>query len=56
VGTGKSDFSFIKDLNKTGEILLGGGITQKDISAMEKLDVEGVLVGTALHNGELEVK
>ncbi len=56
VGTGKSDFSFIKDLNKTGEILLGGGITKKDIGAMEEFNVEGVLVGTAIHNGELEVK
>jgi phosphoribosylformimino-5-aminoimidazole carboxamide ribotide isomerase len=56
VGTGKSDFSFIKDLNKPGEILLGGGIAKKDIRSMEELNVEGVLVGTALHKGELEVK
>jgi phosphoribosylformimino-5-aminoimidazole carboxamide ribotide isomerase len=56
VGTKKSDFLFIKDLNKTVEILLGGGITKKDIDAMDEIGVDGVLVGTALHNGELEVK
>lgn len=51
VGTKKSDFSFLKDINKSGEIFLGGGITKKDLEAMEKLKVDGVLVGTALHKG-----
>ena len=51
VGTERSDFSFIKDLNKTGEILLGGGITKKDLTRLEASIVDGVLVGTALHKG-----
>jgi phosphoribosylformimino-5-aminoimidazole carboxamide ribotide isomerase len=51
VGTKKSDFSFLKVINKSGEIFLGGGITKKDLEAMEKLKVDGVLVGTALHKG-----
>jgi phosphoribosylformimino-5-aminoimidazole carboxamide ribotide isomerase len=55
VGTQKSDFSFIKDLNKTGEILLGGGITKKDLDKMENLKVDGLLVGTALHKGLMDV-
>jgi phosphoribosylformimino-5-aminoimidazole carboxamide ribotide isomerase len=51
VGTEKSDFDFINNLNKTGEILLGGGITKKDLEYMERIKVDGVLVGTALHKG-----
>ncbi len=51
VGTQESDFSFIKDLNKTGEILLGGGITKKDLGYLERKGIDGVLVGTALHKG-----
>ncbi|MFQ5800449.1 MAG: HisA/HisF-related TIM barrel protein, partial [Candidatus Hydrothermarchaeales archaeon] len=56
VGTLKADFSFIKDLNKTGEILVGGGIMGKDLTEMERIKVDGVLVGTALHKGLLEVE
>jgi len=56
VGTGKSDYGFIKDLNKAGEILLGGGITAADFGWLEQAPVDGVLVGTALHSGELDVK
>lgn len=56
VGTGKSDYGFIKDLNKAGEILLGGGITAEDFEWLECAPVDGVLVGTALHRGELDVR
>jgi phosphoribosylformimino-5-aminoimidazole carboxamide ribotide isomerase len=51
VGTGKPNFSFMKGLNKTGEIILGGGITKDDLDYMEKNHVDGVLVGTSLHRG-----
>jgi phosphoribosylformimino-5-aminoimidazole carboxamide ribotide isomerase len=51
VGTKNSDFSFLKDINKSCEIILGGGIIKKDFEAMEKIKVDGVLVGTALHKG-----
>lgn len=51
VGTEEADFSFIKDLNKAGEILLGGGITCEDLPVIEESGVNGVLVGTALHKG-----
>ncbi len=53
VGTLKNDFSFIKDLNKTSKILVGGGITSKDLKKLERMKVDGALVGTALHKGLL---
>ncbi len=56
VGTGKSDYRFIKNLNKAGEIILGGGITAEDFGWLKRAPVDGVLVGTALHRGELEVR
>ena len=56
VGTGKSDYLFIKDLNKAGEILLGGGITAEDFGWLKGSPVDGVLVGTAMHRGELDVR
>jgi phosphoribosylformimino-5-aminoimidazole carboxamide ribotide isomerase len=56
VGTLKTSFSFIKDLNRTVEILLGGGITGKDLEDMERIKVDGVLIGTALHKGLLDVE
>jgi phosphoribosylformimino-5-aminoimidazole carboxamide ribotide isomerase len=55
VGTLKLDFSFIKDLNKAGEILLGGGIAKKDLDDMKNSKVDALLVGTALHKGLLDV-
>ncbi len=51
VGTQSADLSFIKDLNKAGEIILGGGITREDLPTVEESGVDGVLVGTALHKG-----
>lgn len=51
VGTLRNDFSFIKDLNKTSKILVGGGITSKDLEVLERMKVDGALVGTALHKG-----
>ncbi|RMF91374.1 MAG: hypothetical protein D6733_01295 [Methanobacteriota archaeon] len=56
VGTMKPDLTFIKDLNKTGEILLGGGITERDLGMLDVLGVDGALIGTALHKGLLDVE
>lgn len=55
VGTLESDTSFIKDLNNASEILVGGGITEKNLKELEMIKVDGALVGTALHNGLLDV-
>jgi phosphoribosylformimino-5-aminoimidazole carboxamide ribotide isomerase len=52
VGTQRPDFSFIKNINKTGEILVGGGSTKKSLHELKKNNVDGVLVGTALHRGD----
>ncbi len=56
VGTEKADFSFIKDLNMSVEILVGGGITEKDLKYMADRRIDGALVGTILHKGLLDVK
>lgn len=54
VGTCETSFPFIKDLNKLGEILLGGGISEEDLANPDWSLVDGVLIGTALHNGRLK--
>ena len=49
-----SRFSYLKDIDKKGcEVLVGGGIT--DLSSLEDLGIDGVLVGTALHKGLIKV-
>jgi phosphoribosylformimino-5-aminoimidazole carboxamide ribotide isomerase len=37
------------------ELMVGGGITADDIAKMEKIGIEAVLVGTALHMGLLGI-
>jgi len=54
VGTGKASFPFIKDLNKTSKILLGGGIAEEDIQSLSCF-ADALLIGTALHRGLLDV-
>jgi len=53
VGTlGGNRFSFIEDLDsEDAEIMVGGGIVPEDLAELEKMGVDGVLIGTALHQG-----
>jgi len=47
-------FSYLEGINREGcEVLAGGGI--KELSSLEDLGLDGVLVGTALHSGLLEI-
>ncbi len=47
-------FGFLGDMDTNGvEVMVGGGIVSEDIPLLEKLGVDAVLVGTALHKGLL---
>ncbi len=47
-----TSFGYLRGLDKRGlEIYVGGGIRGEDIEYLEKLGVDGTLVGTALHRG-----
>ena len=43
-------------LKLPSSLIIGGGITSKDIEKLEKLGINKFLVGSALHNGKLSLK
>lgn len=52
VGTLSADFSLLDRLKIPGvEVYYGGGIKKENINKLKKIEISGVLVGTALHKG-----
>ena len=45
-----NEFSDLKD-----KLIIGGGLTNKSLGELEKLGIKKVLVGTALHSGEMKL-
>ncbi len=43
-------FDYLDKINKKAKIMVGGGITKKDIKKLKKRNVSGVLMGTSLYN------
>ncbi|HEQ78539.1 MAG TPA: HisA/HisF family protein [Euryarchaeota archaeon] len=43
-------FDYLDKINKKVKVLVGGGITKKDIKKLKERNVFGVLMGTALYN------
>ncbi|MDP6459318.1 MAG: HisA/HisF-related TIM barrel protein [Candidatus Hydrothermarchaeota archaeon] len=51
------DYALVKALTQNFpdvEFIIGGGIRKEDVKKLEKIGVEAVLVGTALHSGLLK--
>ncbi|MFQ6136307.1 MAG: HisA/HisF family protein [Candidatus Hydrothermarchaeales archaeon] len=49
-------FDYLKGVDAKGvEVMVGGGVRGKDLGELEKLGVNAVLIGTALHKGLIEI-